>query len=224
LLGICNFDIIYFKRYLYHQAIIPKMQKENKTLKHKFSVTRSNVFNVLFLIILIVLLVNPAAKGLLIQGLMKIGLFQPDVKTDAKPLPVTNSIRFEDAQGNVTSIQSLHGKVLFINFWATWCLPCLAEMPSINALQQKLQNNKDILIMMVDADGNLPASIPFIKKHNYNLTVYKALDAVPSGMIGNAIPTTVVINKQGKIVFKHEGVADYDNSKVYDYLKKLAAE
>ena len=200
------------------------MDKPTVTGRFKQIITWRNASNALFFTVMLLLLFNPTAKGLVVQGLMKVGLFKPDVKNGAKPVPISANVSLKDKNGNILSLASLQGKVVFINFWATWCPPCRAEMPSINSLHQKLKDDKNIVILMVDIDGNLNKSVAFIKKQNYDLQVYKALNAIPSDLLGQAIPATVIINKNGKLVFKHDGMANYDNNEILDYLKKLAAD
>lgn len=184
--------------------------------------TRKNIFNGLFFALLFLLLVSPTAKALVIEGLMKFGLFQPEVSTNAKQLSRPAEVTFMDEKGKTVVLASLNGKVVFINFWATWCPPCLAELPSINELHNQLNDNKNIVFLIVDADNNLKKSLPFMASHYYNLPVYKTVTSVPKQMMGNSIPTTVILNKKGQIVFHHEGAADYTNQKFVTYLKELS--
>jgi thiol-disulfide isomerase/thioredoxin len=200
--------------------------KRNKTnmaervaLKKWFST--GNVLNGLFFAAIIAVLFIPAAKSILIRGLMGVGLFQPKTEQTASSLQAKDVI-FRDSSGRTITLSSLKGKVAFINFWATWCPPCLAELPSINTLHKKLSNNSNIVFLIVDADNQLGKSVPFIKKNGYNLPVFETVTDIPSEMLSGLIPTTIVINKQGLIVFKHEGVADYSSDKFVEYLRKLA--
>lgn len=200
------------------------MDKQSIVNHLKKWITRRNLVNGLFFAFLFLLLVNPSAKALVIEGLMKLGLFQPDVSANAKQLTPPSEVNFMNEKGEMVSLSSLKGKVVFINFWATWCPPCLAELPSINELHKQLTDNKNIVFLMVDADNNLKKSSPFMAGHHYNLPVYRTVTAVPQEMMGNSIPTTVILNKQGQIAFHHEGAADYTNQKFASYLKNLLEE
>ena len=199
------------------------MQHKTAVNIRKWLTTR-RLLNGLYAIVIIVLLVNPSAKAVLIRGLMKIGLFQPDISSGSKPVSALSDIYFEDNNGRQTSLYALRGKVVFINFWATWCPPCIAELPSINTLRHQLSANKNIVFLLVDADHNFNKSVPFMAGHQYNLPVYTATTAVPAVMLGNSIPTTVVIDRQGQMVFRQEGAADYTNLKFVAWLKGLAGE
>ena len=182
-----------------------------------------NVLNALFFAAIIAVLFIPAAKALMIRGLMGVGLFQPKTEQTAIPLQVKD-MSFRDNGGKTINLSSLKGKVVFINFWATWCPPCLAELPSINTLHNKLSNNPNIVFLVVDVDNQLSKSVPFIKDHGYNLPVFETVTDIPSEMLSGSIPTTLVINKNGLMVFKHEGVVDYNSNKFIGYLQKLAGD
>ncbi len=191
--------------------------------------TKSNIITIFMLIFLVILFVSPGTKGLLIEGLMKVGLFQPDVpKKEIASTTVTpkseTSILFENAEGKVTDIASLKGKVVFINFWATWCPPCIAEMPTINNLYEKYKSNNSIVFLMVDADGDLIKSQKFMDKRAFSLEPLKPASPIPSTFLENSLPTTVVLDKNGNIVFRHEGGADYENKEFQDFIQKLASE
>jgi thiol-disulfide isomerase/thioredoxin len=197
-------------------------QPANTLLKKHLTI--ANLLNGLFFIAVIVLLFVPSAKALVLRGLMKTGLFQPEVSSSvSKPMQLKD-IGFRDTKGKTVALSALKGKVVFINFWATWCPPCIAEMPSINTLYQRLGDNKNIVFLMADADGNPERALAFLQNKGYNLPVYTATTTVPTEVAAGTIPTTVVFNKKGEMVYHHEGVADYTNDKFTAYLQQLSAE
>lgn len=196
--------------------------------KYKW-LTASNIFTALMVILIIAMFVNPNVKGTLMQGLMKIGLFQPDVSEQNTEGTASNTaensdVLFRDKSGKTVNLKDLKGKVVFINFWATWCPPCVGEMPSINQLYEKNKDNKNIVFLMVDMDGNLDKSQKFMSKNNYSLSVVIPASNIPTSFVDQSIPTTVLLNKKGEIIFKHEGGADYTNKEFQDYLVKLTKE
>ncbi|GAA4335853.1 hypothetical protein GCM10023149_44130 [Mucilaginibacter gynuensis] len=186
--------------------------------------TRGNILNALFFAVILILLFVPAAKALLIRGLMQVGLFQPDVADSSTKNSIATDVVFHDVRGRQFHLESLKGKVVFINFWATWCPPCLAEMPAINEMHTQLKADTNIVVLAVDTDSDLKKSAAFMAKHQYNLPVYATESAIPQTMAGSSIPATVVINKKGQIVFRHDGTADYSSSKFIALLKRLSAE
>jgi thiol-disulfide isomerase/thioredoxin len=195
---------------------------ENKPFiaKSKSIFTGSNMLNGVFSVALIISLISAPAKALLIRGLMKIGFFQPEI-TSAKAAQPVPDLNFVNEKGQSLSLSSLKGKVVVINFWATWCPPCIAEMPSVNQLYIQLKPDTNIVILPVDADNNFGKSVPFMAKNQYVLPVYNTAGQIPAALFGGSLPTTVIIDESGKVVFRHEGAADYTNKEFVKYLKDL---
>ncbi len=134
------------------------------------------------------------------------------------------NIAFADSKGNKLSLGDLKGKVVFINFWATWCPPCIAEMPSINNLYKRYRDKSKITFIMVDVDANFQKSKSFMDKNNYDLPLYIPASQIPSNFLSGAIPTTVILDKSGKMVGRIEGSREYDSQEVYDALDSLIKE
>ena len=185
----------------------------------------SNILNGVFFVMVLVLIFNPSAKALVIKGMMKVGLFQPDLSrkvSNDDTAAVLPDVVFQSPDGQKIHLTELKGKVVFINFWATWCPPCIAEMPSISGLYEKLKNNKNIVFVMVDADHNFQKSVPFMAQHHFSMPLYALISNVPAQLVSNNIPTTTIIDKMGKIVFHQEGGADYSNPKILAYLNSIS--
>jgi thiol-disulfide isomerase/thioredoxin len=191
---------------------------------------KSNIGTILFFIFLALVAFNPKVKGLILRQLIRTGLYEPNVE-HLRPDPAAvvdvpapkraPSAIFRTANGDMVDISKSRGKVIFLNFWATWCPPCLAEMPSINFLRAKLKDNKDILFIMADVDSNLGLSGNFMKRNKYELPVYEPMGSIPETIFQGTVPTTLIINKQGEIVFSHEGMADYGSDKMEAFLRSL---
>jgi thiol-disulfide isomerase/thioredoxin len=104
----------------------------------------------------------------------------------------------------------LKGKTIFLNFWATWCPPCIAEMPSIQALYDKAKQENIVFVMIATNDEQEKVQ-KFIQRKGYTFPIYFLKDNyLPTIFQSKAIPTTFVISPAGNIVFKHEGTANYD--------------
>lgn len=172
--------------------------------------------------VLLLITISPDAKAWLLQQLVAIGLFKADIKKDGiENKPAAAPFNFTNAAGETASTASLQGKVVFINFWASWCPPCRAEMPSILALYQQLKQDDRIVFLFINEDDDSSKAIQYLKKNNYNLPLYYRSGTVPAEMFSGSLPTTLVINKEGKIVLKHEGMANYDTEKFINELKEL---
>ncbi|MEO8822661.1 MAG: TlpA disulfide reductase family protein, partial [Ginsengibacter sp.] len=125
-----------------------------------------------------------------------------------------------DSNGNNISSSTLQGKVVLINFWASWCPPCRAEMPSLNKLYLELKNDKRFVFLFVNEDEDQSKAIQYIQKNNFSIPIYNRYH-VPPQIFSGTLPTTVVLNRQGNIVLKHEGMADYNNDEFISQLKAL---
>ena len=180
------------------------------------------ITNFLFITAILVLLFVPSAKAFLLQGLMKIGLFKP--ATTEKPVAAAlnlSSIKFKDSKGKVVDLGSLQGKVVFINFWATWCPPCLAEMPSVNKLYEQYKANSNVVFLLVDADSDFEKSQGYMDKKKYDLPVYAVASSIPEVLFKGSLPTTVVLDKAGNMVYHGEGAANYADKKFVAFIEKL---
>lgn len=175
------------------------------------------------MVIILIMLINPTAKSSLIRGLMSVGFFQPDtpVPISKKPIADPFNISFKDTHGITVNTADLKGKVIFVNFWATWCPPCIAEMPSINKLYAQFKNNPDVVFIIVDVDNDFIKSNSFMQKHSYNLPVYTLNSDIPGNIMDGTIPTTLVFDNAGRLVYQRTGAADYRNINFIDYLNTL---
>jgi len=182
---------------------------------------RKNIVNIIFVIALLVIVFVPDAKAFFIKGLMEIGFYSPSVDKPKENIATLDGIQFKDAKGKLVDLGNLRGKVIFLNFWATWCPPCRAEMPSINKLYTQFKADEDIVFIFADADGDLSKSNKFMSSRKYEMPVYKVESAIPEQIFAGSLPTTVIFDKQGRLSFRHEGVANYADQKIIDFLNKL---
>ena len=120
-----------------------------------FEQLKKNWFTFLLLMLVAFLLIMPNAKIFLWKGLIKTGLYNASIKQEIKKISHPENIFFVDENGIQQNVAELKGKVIFINFWATWCPPCNAEMPTINALYNKMKNDNHVVFIMADADNDL---------------------------------------------------------------------
>ena len=119
------------------------------------------------------------------------------------------------------SLAALKGKVVFLNFWATWCGPCRAEMPSMEALYGRYRD-KGLEILAVNLREEQGQVITFMK--NNSLTFPSVLDR--DGRVGSsygiqAIPTSFIIDREGKIILRVVGSLDWDSPKIHAALELL---
>ncbi|MEN7548181.1 TlpA disulfide reductase family protein [Rapidithrix thailandica] len=160
--------------------------------------------------------------GTLQRGVLYTGLMNPDLDTLATPASTADyDFQLQNMDGELLDFQSLKGKTIFMNFWATWCPPCIAEMPSIHQLYQKLETQENIVFVMLSVDEDSEKLRKFLANKAYDFPVYQLTSPLPAIYQSNSIPTTFVISPEGKVVLKHEKMADYSTEKFYNYLKDL---
>ena len=128
----------------------------------------------------------------------------------------------KDINGNSVSLSSFKGKVILLNFWATWCPPCRSEIPSMNKLYQKLKG-RGFMILAVSTDRavvdvkdflkTMPVNFPVVV--DYNLTVSRSLYKV------FMLPTTFLIDRKGVIVEKYFGDQDWTEPEIVKEIESL---
>ncbi|HEU4903091.1 MAG TPA: TlpA disulfide reductase family protein [Flavisolibacter sp.] len=159
------------------------------------------------------------------QRLMAAGLFKAEIKneraTDVNKADAASSFQFSDATGNTRSTSELKGKVVLINFWATWCPPCRAEMPSLQSLYSKLKNDDRIVFLFMNEDEDASKVKFYLESNGFTMPVTSRIGNLPSEIFNGTLPTTVILNKQGHIVFRHEGIAAYDHPAFLAQLEAL---
>jgi thiol-disulfide isomerase/thioredoxin len=118
------------------------------------------------------------------------------------------------------TLDQLRGKPVLLNFWASWCAPCVQEMPSLVQLQKKMSNKVTVLAVNIDSDES--AYKQFVHDHNVDLLTVWDPKKNASELYGTfKYPETYVIDKDGKIVRKFIGAVDWTNPEVVNYLNKL---
>ncbi len=119
--------------------------------------------------------------------------------------------KLRDQAGNQVNFSDFKGKKILINFWATWCPPCVAEMPS---MQQLYNDYSDKAVFLFVTNDDHDAVNKFIEKGNYTLPVYQAVSTTPTLLQSRSLPTTFLISEEGNIVIKKIGAADWNADKV----------
>lgn len=132
---------------------------------------------------------------------------QESAATEAAQGP--SSVVFTHLDGRDVDLSTLNGKVVVLNFWATWCGPCIKEMPSLQAFYNQYQGHPEVEFMVVEIDNQPELAKSFVEKNNYTFPVYSPASMIPEAFLGQAIPTTVILNKKGEISYRHEGMSDF---------------
>jgi thiol-disulfide isomerase/thioredoxin len=147
----------------------------------------------------------------------RLGEFVP-----ASPPTPAPEISFVDLAGDTLSLAEFAGKFVLVNLWATWCEPCLREMPSLDRLQRQLGDKITVVAISEDRGGSKTVA-PFIDK--LGLKSFKTyLD--PKSGAGRAfkvegLPTTFLIDPEGRVLGRVEGAAEWDSPKLLGVLKSF---
>jgi thiol-disulfide isomerase/thioredoxin len=123
--------------------------------------------------------------------------------------------------GRPANLCQFRGKVVLVNLWASWCPPCLAEMPGLQALYQKTDTSK-VAFVLISLDANPNKARALLKRKGYTLPVFFPAAPLPAPFDSPSIPATVILTPSGWLADHHEGMADYDTPEFKAALEKLA--
>ncbi len=127
--------------------------------------------------------------------------------------------------GTTLDFKTLKGKVIFINMWATWCAPCIAEMPSIQGLYDNYKDNSEVVFAMISFDKDPAKAKNFVAKKGFDMPIYFPNETqIPKVYESKGIPTTYVISKEGYVAYKKVGMANYDSNSFAKMLDGLIAK
>lgn len=164
-----------------------------------------------------------AQRGLLATGAMNPDVEHMDEARETIEAPVTKAdfgIELVNSKGEKVSMEQYRGKTIFINFWATWCPPCVAEMPGINDMYNDIDKDK-IEVLMVSFDRKFEKAIQYKNNNEFDFEVYAPTAAIPKMYDSQSIPTTFIIDSKGNLAFVHKGMADYNRADFKEFLKSL---
>ncbi|MFY0628399.1 MAG: TlpA family protein disulfide reductase [Reichenbachiella sp.] len=142
------------------------------------------------------------------------GIMQAEVLDESEQLNANYQFSIKNMKGDVVAFEEFKGKTIFLNFWATWCAPCVAEMPDIYNLYKKLEGREDVAFVLISVDDDLAKVQQFIQRKEYEFPIYFLASHRPSVFQNNTVPTTYIISKEGKIVAKRSGMAKYDTEEI----------
>lgn len=204
-----------------------------KSLKEKFQDYKKNksvwgkITDIIFILFILALFI-PDSR-LAIGGLanrVKSMIMEPTVTdTNNEQLLTINDLdwQLENLPGKSINLKDHQGKVIFLNIWATWCPPCVGEMPGIQNLYEKFKDNNNISFFLV-SDENPDKVKSFIQKKGYTFPVYTTKYRSPQIFLTQSIPTTFVISKKGAIVIKEKGALNWGGEKMEKIINDLLNE
>lgn len=147
---------------------------------------------------------------------------RPVAAQDAGAAPAAPGLdwRLSDLEGAEVSLAELTGRPLVINMWATWCLPCVVEIRSLERLAHSLEG-EDVGFALV-APQERRAVADWVGRRGYALPFYVEDTPMPEAFGLEAVPTTWILDADGRVVLKHRGALDWDRDDVRALLRELA--
>lgn len=204
-----------------------------KSLKEKFQDYKKNksvwgkITDIIFILFIVALFI-PNSR-LAIGGFVnrvKSMLIEPSINdTEDEYLLTANDLNWqmEDMNGNTVNFQDCQGNVIFLNLWATWCPPCVGEMPGIQDLYDTFKDHEDISFLLV-SNENQDKVKAFLDKRGYTFPVFTTRYQSPEVFLSQSIPTTFVISKNGIIKIKEKGAVNWGGNKMEKIINDLINE
>jgi thiol-disulfide isomerase/thioredoxin len=146
------------------------------------------------------------------------------LRTLPEPRALPDTLVFTDAEGRETRFEAFRGKGLVVNFWATWCPPCVAEMPALDRAHAALaRDGIEVLALSSDRGGRTQVAPFYARTGLKNLAMW--FD--PRGAAGRALgvrglPTTLILDRAGREVARLEGEAEWDRPEMLAAIRRLA--
>lgn len=184
---------------------------------------KKNVSNILFAIFLVLLLIPNTRKSIQVGLQTMLSKIVPAriEKVPNKKLDTNYQVSLKGVNVPSLKLISKGDKVIFVNFWATWCPPCIAELPALQKLFDKFGDRVQFAFISSESTATLQA---FLHKNNFSLPVYQLNSALPEIWKHRSIPTTYIIDKQGNLVLHKSGVANWNGNSFVSQLEKLLEE
>ncbi len=164
--------------------------------------------------------------GFLQRGILATGIMNPKIEKD--PAVAENKVypqadfrmNLINSKGGRLAMEDLRGKVIFLNIWATWCPPCVAEMPGINKLYKDVDKDK-VAFILLSVDQDFQKAVDYNNRKGFDFEVYATTGGIPEMYLTQSIPTTYVIDAKGNLVLTHMGMGDYDTKDFRQFLIDL---
>jgi len=174
---------------------------------------------IIFIIIIALAIIPQTRQQIQIALHTVFAKWSPDVEKDDNLKQIINyNWQLENLEGNSFNLDQAKGKVTLVNIWATWCPPCIAEMPSLQLLYNDYNDKIEFVLVADEAQEVIEV---FLKKKNYNLEIYRPISEAPDPFNVNSIPRTFLLDTEGNIVIDESGAANWNSQTVRMAIDKL---
>lgn len=184
--------------------------------KKPFAIVTDFIF-----VILVVLLLIPGTRKEVSAFFIRIVSFPPselDAQEQYTLNPQVASWPIQTLNGASIPFSNLEGKPIVVNFWATWCPPCRAELPGLQELYNEYKGRVNFAFLSDEPAATIKK---FSIEHQYQNLPFYRYQSVPEDFATRSIPATFIISPKGKVVLEKKGAARWDSGKVKFILDKL---
>lgn len=179
---------------------------------------KKNLSNIIFAVIILLLLI-PQTRMPIQVFVQRLISFSPSTIAEEKREQLHEyNWQLKKLNGEVSNLSKSKNKVVLINLWATWCPPCIAEMPSLQKLYDDYGDKVNFYFISNEKEETIHR---FMLKNNYTFPIHQALEAAPKQLSSNTLPTTYILSSSGEIVTDKKGAADWNSSKTREIIDKL---
>jgi len=180
------------------------------------------ISTIIFVVVIVLMLIPQTRQPIQVFLQKGMGMVVKPSKIDASERVSlsTYNWKLKNRDAEMVNFKSAEGKVVIVNFWATWCPPCIAEMPNFEALYQKYKDNNAIEFWFIsNEEQNVTQN--FLEQKGYSFESFQPATQPPSNFNVSSIPRTFVIDKNGEIVLDKSGVADWNSEKMREIIEEL---
>lgn len=175
--------------------------------------TLSNIIFTIFLILMII----PQTRVAIQSRLLRLFLTSPD-RVEAPVTVNADRIMLSDLDGKMEIVEMAGNKPKVINLWATWCGPCVAELPSLQKLYESYGDRVEFVLIANEESDKLKQ---FLTANGYTIPVYRQLEALPEALESSSIPATFVVDKSGRVQVSERRAKNWNSESVHQILDDL---
>ncbi len=187
--------------------------------KPPFKITADMLFYLLLLSLIL-----PFSRKYVATGLNKIVMHRPSVYPENRQeilAPADYDWIMVDLDGREVSFSRFRGEAVFLNFWATWCPPCRAEMPNIQRLYERYGEQLNFVLASNESKDVLS---DYLTENGFRMPVYRMVQNPPEILQASSLPTTLVITPEGRIAVRKTGAARWDGKFFVEFLAEMLRE
>lgn len=144
----------------------------------------------------------------------------PDLRLEPSLGELSYDWKLQDLEGQTLALSEFEDRVVFLNLWASWCMPCRTELPALQELTRRLAGDERIAVLLVSNEE--PEMVRAFEEQEFpGLPFYAGRGLPPERLISGALPVTYVVDCDGRIVLEHAGAADWSDDAVVELLRRL---